>query len=229
MSEEFGELKKELKGKIMIMVGPPLSGKGTQAKNLSKELELPTVSTGELFRAEAKAKSEYGINFEKYMSQGQLIPNELMEKFLVEKLGADELKDGFLLDGFPREESHVALLDTMMEKLNLKLFAVLYFDYSTDILIKRLKKRSEENSGSKRSDDTEEVVQKRMKIYNANTPPMIQLLPSDKIVVHKSASDSPEDITKHLLQALTKLASKTNSNDCPTKIEDANSAPSISS
>ena len=109
-------LDKSLENSVIIVLGAPLSGKGTQGTVLAKSLKLPYVSTGELFRDEVSSGSELGKQIKKYMDDGELIPNELTTTFLKEKLSDSAYDKGMILDGYPRNASHLPILDKNSEQ-----------------------------------------------------------------------------------------------------------------
>jgi adenylate kinase len=140
----------------IVLLGAPGSGKGTQAALLVEELKLPHISTGELLRSAVKAGSELGIKAKAVMDRGELVSDDIVLGLIEERLSQADAKAGFILDGYPRNlaQAHEAL----------------QIDVDVDMVISRIAKRAAEEG---RSDDTEEVVRNRMKVYSDQTAPVV--------------------------------------------------------
>jgi adenylate kinase len=108
---------------VLLFIGPPLAGKGTQANRLSNLLGIPAVSSGDIFRREAASGSELGQKMKSFMERGELIPNELTTALLTEKLGAKEFHGGFIMDGYPRNLSHLPIFDQILADIDYKVIA----------------------------------------------------------------------------------------------------------
>lgn len=151
----------------IVLLGPPGAGKGTQATNLAKELGVPQVSTGDLFRENISSGTELGLQAKRYLDAGDLVPASLTNALVDARLDDADLADGFILDGFPRSVEQAEALHDMLARRDLKLDAVLEFRVPEDELVSRLKGRG-------RADDTEEVIRNRFNVYRAETEPLLE-------------------------------------------------------
>ena len=146
----------------MILIGPPGSGKGTQAGLINQFFKATHISTGELLRQEVKQGTELGKQAQVYMQAGQLVPDDIMLKMVDNKLAGEE---SFILDGFPRSQAQAAHLDETLARLGKPLTAVANLLVDDEIVVKRLKERG-------RQDDTEEIIRNRLKVYHEQTEPV---------------------------------------------------------
>ena len=121
----------------VLVLGPQGSGKGTQAKRVSAEHEIPHVSTGDMFRAEQAAGTEFGKRVGEIMATGQLVPDELTIAMIQNRLAQDDAADGFVLDGFPRNTAQAGALDTMLGGIGRGLDAILFFDLPDEVGFER--------------------------------------------------------------------------------------------
>jgi len=151
----------------VVLLGPPGAGKGTQARKLSEKLGIPQISTGDLFRENISSGTPLGLEAKRYLDAGDLVPSELTNKLVEERIEQPDAADGFILDGYPRSVAQAQALDEMLENHNTKLDAVLEFSVSEEELFTRLKSRG-------RADDTEEVIHNRMKVYADETRPLLE-------------------------------------------------------
>jgi adenylate kinase len=147
-------------------LGPPGAGKGTQAQKLAEKLEIPQISTGDLFRYNISNGTELGVEAKKYLDAGDLVPATLTNALVDDRLDDDDAAAGFILDGFPRSVEQAKALDEMLAKRNLSLDAVLEFRVPEEELVARLKGRG-------RADDTEDVIRNRFKVYRDETAPLL--------------------------------------------------------
>lgn len=154
----------------IVLLGAPGSGKGTQAALLVQELNLPHISTGELLRSAVKAGSELGMQAKAVMDRGELVSDDIMLGLLGERLSQPDAKAGFILDGYPRNLSQARALDELLERLDQPVDEALQIDVDVDLVVARIAKRAAEEG---RSDDTEEVVRNRMKVYSDQTAPVV--------------------------------------------------------
>lgn len=150
----------------LILFGPPGSGKGTQSQNIVETYKLAHISTGDLLREEVSKETALGVEAQKYMDQGLLVPDEVVIGMISGKI--DDMPDarGFIFDGFPRTKEQAEALDKLLEFKETSIELVLSLEVPEDELVKRLVGRGQ-TSG--RSDDTEEVITKRIKEYHAKT------------------------------------------------------------
>ncbi len=170
--------KPELKEKtIYIFLGAPASGKGTQAKKLAKELGIAHISTGDLLREEVKNQTEVGLEAQKYMDAGELVPTNVFKAILVKRIAQDDCKNGFILDGFPRSEEQAVMVDELNEKENAKI-KVIKLSVDEDKLVDRMRSRALIEN---RTDDTPEKLKTRIANYNAVRDILINYY-GDKVV-----------------------------------------------
>jgi adenylate kinase len=149
-----------------VLLGPPGAGKGTQAQKLADKLGIPHISTGDLFRYNISNNTELGVEAKKYLDAGDLVPATLTNALVDDRLDDDDAASGFILDGYPRSVEQAKALDSMLQKRDLSLDAVLEFRVPEDELVSRLQGRG-------RADDTEDVILNRMKVYRDETAPLL--------------------------------------------------------
>ena len=154
----------------IVLLGAPGSGKGTQAALMVEDLGLPHISTGDLLRAAVKAGTELGLQAKEVMDRGELVSDDIMLGLIEERLGQDDVKNGFILDGYPRNLSQAEALDVVLDRLEQPLDDALQIDVDIELVVGRIAKRAAEEG---RSDDTEETVRNRMKVYADQTAPVI--------------------------------------------------------
>jgi adenylate kinase len=153
----------------LILFGPPGSGKGTQSINIANTYHLQHISTGDLLRDEVERQTPLGVEAQKYMDQGLLVPDEVVIGMISSKIDESQGAHGFIFDGFPRTRAQAEALDKLLEFKNTRIHLVLALDVPEAELITRLLGRGA-NSG--RSDDNQEVIVKRIKEYHAKTEPV---------------------------------------------------------
>ena len=183
----------------LVLFGPPGSGKGTQSESIVTNYNLQHVSTGDLLRDEVARHTPLGTEARKYMDQGMLVPDEVVIGMISGKI--DDMPDarGFVFDGFPRTRAQAEALDKLLEFKNTKIHLVLALDVPEPELIKRLLGRGE-TSG--RSDDTEEVITKRIKEYHSKTQPVASYYSTqgklENITGNHTIPETFKTISKHI-------------------------------
>ena len=150
----------------LVLVGPPGAGKGTQAVRLAERLDVPHISTGDLFRANLSQMTPLGVEAKRYMDAGDLVPDEVTSNMVRARLAEPDAAKGFILDGFPRTLPQADTLDIMLGELGVGLDAVVEFAVSDDVVVGRL-------LGRGRADDTEDVIRNRQKVYRDETAPLL--------------------------------------------------------
>ncbi|MCM1985323.1 adenylate kinase [Lyngbya confervoides] len=150
----------------LILFGPPGAGKGTQATSLSQLLAIPHISTGDIFRAAIANQSPLGIQAQSYMDRGELVPDEVVIGMIRERLAEPDTQAGWLLDGFPRTLAQADALDRLLAELNQGFDSVVSLIVPEDALVTRM-------LGRGRKDDTEEVIRRRLQVYQEQTAPLI--------------------------------------------------------
>lgn len=153
----------------IVILGAPGSGKGTQAKLLVGELEVPHISTGVLLRNAAKRGTELGLLAKSIIDQGELVPDNIMSDMIEERLGRDDVTNGFILDGYPRNMAQAKSLDAMLERMGRPVQEIIHIDVDPEQIIKLLAKRAELEG---RVDDAEQTVRNRMRVYAEQTAPV---------------------------------------------------------
>jgi adenylate kinase len=151
----------------LILLGPPGSGKGTQAQRLVHRHGIVQLSTGEMLRAAVAAGTPVGLQAKEVMANGGLVPDEVVVGIIADRIEEPDAKKGFILDGFPRSVEQAEALRDMLKRRNLELDAVLELRVPEDELVERLKSRG-------RADDTEDVIRNRMKVYRDETAPLLE-------------------------------------------------------
>ena len=160
--------------KKLLFIGPPGAGKGTQANLFCSKYGLDHLSTGDLLRDEVSSGSDLGLQASEIMNKGELVSDELVLSIVEGRL--DNIKKGWLLDGFPRNVNQANALKNLLEKINHPLEAVISIQIADDVLIKRLLSRG-------REDDNEEVIVNRLKVYREKTSPLIDLYSKQGLLV----------------------------------------------
>lgn len=181
----------------MLIMGPPGAGKGTQATVIAQNFGIAHISTGDLFRANLSAGTPLGLEAKKYMDAGEYVPDSVTNDMVRERLTHDDIKPGFLLDGYPRTTAQVAQLDEMLGSDGLDKVLVLTAD--NEELVNRLLHRSSEQG---RSDDSEEVIRRRLEVYEEQTAPLIDLYTERGILVSVDGLGTREAVAERILEAL---------------------------
>lgn len=160
-----------MSGKNVILFGPPGAGKGTQALKLRDLLSIPHISTGDMFRHHLKDNTELGHIAKVYTDKGQLVPDELTIAMVKERLSEDDVKNGFLLDGFPRSIPQAEALDRLLKDISIKLNHVINIQVTDDDIRERLAKRATIEG---RTDDADpKVIQNRIDTYKNQSEPCL--------------------------------------------------------
>lgn len=177
----------------LVLVGPPGAGKGTQAAVLSEQLAVPHISTGDLFRGNIDNATSLGQEAKRYLDAGELVPDEVTNGMVRDRLAEPDAQQGFLLDGYPRTTPQADVLGEILGENGMELTAVLRFDVPEEELVRRLLERG-------RSDDTEDVIRRRLGVYREETEALLEYY-GDKVLA-VDALGSVEDITNRALEAL---------------------------
>ena len=177
----------------LVLLGPPGAGKGTQAAILSEKLGVPHISTGDLFRANIGQATPLGLEAKKYLDAGDLVPSEITNNMVKARVGEPDAANGFLLDGFPRTVDQAQALEAILAELNTKLDAVLSFIVDEDVVVERMLARG-------RADDSEDVIRNRLRVYKAETEPL--LTHYDGLVVSVDGIGEVDEVNNRALQAL---------------------------
>jgi adenylate kinase len=181
----------------LLIMGPPGAGKGTQAEFIAKDFGIPHVSTGDLFRANLAQGTALGQEAKKYMDAGEYVPDSVTNGMVRDRLKQADALEGFLLDGYPRTVAQVAELDGMMAGQVLNKVIVLTAD--TNEIVLRLMNRAKEQG---RADDTEEVIRRRLEVYEEQTAPLINLYKSRGLIVEVDGLGTVNEVTQRIKHAI---------------------------
>ncbi len=185
--------------KIIIFMGPPGAGKGTQAKLICEKLQIPQISTGEILRSAIKEGTELGKQAKTFIDKGELVPDSIVIGIVEERIKQDDCKNGFLLDGFPRTIKQAEELEKMLSNLNKKIDSVINLDVPEEELVKRLLNRAIIEN---RTDDTEPVIRNRMKTYFEQTHPLIEFYKNKGLLKNINGIGTIEEIFERILSVL---------------------------
>lgn len=177
----------------LLLVGPPGAGKGTQAAVLSEELGIPHVSTGDLFRAHIDGETPLGLKVKEYLDSGALVPDEITNDMVRQRLAESDAEGGFVLDGFPRNRAQAEVLAGLLRALDTELDAAVQLEIPEDVVVERLLARG-------RADDTEDIIRHRQEVYWSETAPLLDFY-ADRLVT-VDAVGSVQEVSKRALAAV---------------------------
>ena len=177
----------------VVLLGAPGAGKGTQAQKLAEKLGIPQISTGELFRSNIGNGTKLGLEAKRYLEAGDLVPSDLTNQLVDDRLDDPDAADGFILDGYPRSLEQAKALHEMLERRGCDIDAVVEFRVSQEELLQRLKARG-------RADDTDDVILNRMKVYRDETAPLLDYYRDELKTV--DAVGTVDEVFARALQAL---------------------------
>jgi adenylate kinase len=183
----------------LLIVGPPGSGKGTQAAFLAERFDIPAISTGDIFRANIKEGTALGKQVQAIVSEGGYVPDSLTNEIVRDRLHQPDAVEGFLLDGYPRTTDQVVALDALLAENDASLNAVVQLQADTEVVVARLLKRAAEQG---RTDDTEEVIRHRLDLYAHETAPLIEVFTARGLVVAVDGLGEVDDVTARIDAAL---------------------------
>jgi adenylate kinase len=207
----------------IVMLGAPGAGKGTQATKISKKFGIPHISTGDILRSEINKGTEMGLKAKEYVESGKLVPDELIIDIIEDFIKDDSIKEGFIMDGFPRNIAQAKKFIKMIDKNDLSLDKVVNIVVDYDEVIKRLGSRricvqcrkitsiDESQDGRcsecggklvKREDDREEVIRERLNVYEEQTRPLIEYYKNRGILVNIQGNGTEEEVTERILNNL---------------------------
>ena len=207
----------------LVLVGPPGAGKGTQAQFLAAHYLIPHISTGDIFRANLKAGTPLGEQAKSFMDRGELVPDSVTNEMVKDRLTHEDAKNGFLLDGFPRNVAQAEVLRDILAEKKTPLHAVLEFALGDEEIIARLSsRRTCRDCGApsvgqekcptcggevyQREDDKADVIKRRLEVYTEQTAPIIAFYRNEGLLISISAVGSVEAITDQAKSALANVA-----------------------
>jgi adenylate kinase len=213
----------------LIMLGPPGAGKGTQATRLREDFRLPVIVTGDMLRRHVADGTELGRKAKSYMDAGELVPDDVVIGMILEQIDNEEARDGFILDGFPRNTAQADALDAEIRKLGRRLTAALLVDVPDDEVVRRLSGRrvcvknghlyhvefdppkhegSCDQDGSRliqREDDKPETIRKRLEVYHDQTEPLIDYYDEKGLLRRFDGQRNPTEVHDHIRATLATL------------------------
>ena len=207
----------------LVLVGPPGAGKGTQAQFLAAHYSIPHISTGDIFRANLKAGTPLGLQAKGFMDNGELVPDSVTNEMVRDRLTHDDVANGFLLDGFPRNVAQAEVLRAILAEKKTPLHAVLEFSLANEEIVARLSsRRTCKECGApsvgqekcpqcggdvyQREDDKAEVIARRLEVYQEQTAPIVSFYRNEGLLITVGALGSVEDITAHAISALSRVS-----------------------
>lgn len=183
----------------MLIIGPPGSGKGTQAERISERLGVVAISTGDIFRAHVKGGTPLGIEAQKYMDAGDFVPDSVTNEMVRSRLSQDDLDKGFLLDGYPRTAAQIDYLDGVLAAGRLTLDVVLQLTADDEELVIRLLGRARETG---RSDDNEAVIRHRLDLYHQQTEAVVATYAKRAILTRVDGIGGIDEVTDRVMAAI---------------------------
>lgn len=183
----------------LLIVGPPGSGKGTQAEKVSERLGVVTISTGDIFRDNVHGGTSLGAQAKEFLDAGDFVPDEITNNMVRERLTEDDVEHGFILDGYPRTTGQIEYLDRVLAETNTVLHLVLHLVADDEELVSRLLLRAEQSG---RSDDTEPVIRHRLDLFHQETEAVISEYSARGLLAHVKATGDVDAVTERLLQAV---------------------------
>lgn len=183
-------------GKFLVMIGPPGAGKGTQAARLQNELGIPQVSTGVIFRKNLQAQTELGRLAQSYMDLGELVPDDVTVAMVRDRLSEPDCAAGAIMDGFPRTPAQAAALDSILADQGGELIVVPYIQVPREELVARLLKRAQKEG---RTDDNEETIRTRMRVYEEQTAPLLDYYRARGLVAEINGDQPIDAVFEELL------------------------------
>jgi len=177
----------------LIFLGPPGAGKGTQAKLLAEQLEIPHISTGDILRSAIAQTTPLGQKAQSYVEKGELVPDELLLDLVRERLDQPDAQKGWILDGFPRNVSQATFLEKLLQELNQSFDYAVNLDVPDEVLIGRL-------LGRGRQDDNEQTIRRRLEVYRNETEPVIAFYRERSSLKVINGDRSVDEVTQSLTQ-----------------------------
>lgn len=222
----------------LIFLGPPGSGKGTQAKIISKKLSLPIISTGNILREEIIKKSYVGLKVAAFLDSGDLVPDDVVISIIENRIANIDYNNGFIMDGFPRNVSQAKKFDDMLSSMRKGIDSVLELKIDSNILVQRMlsrftcakcgeiynklyKNTKEKNicdiCGSSdfmyRKDDNDQVIRSRQKVYEDTSKDLVEFYLTKGLIYKLDASESSNFITEKILGHISKITHNSNNNN----------------
>lgn len=186
----------------LLIIGPPGSGKGTQAERIARHFGVPAVSTGDIFRTNVSEETELGIQAASYLDGGDFVPDHLTNALVKDRLLDSDVQAGFLLDGYPRTAPQVMELDNLLASQGFALDAVIELSAPDAVLEQRMRRRAVDQG---RTDDTVDVFRRRLDLYHRETHEVVSVYAGRGMLVSVDGSGEPGEITELALAAVEKF------------------------
>ncbi|MFO7769658.1 MAG: adenylate kinase [bacterium] len=209
---------------VAILLGPPGAGKGTQAKRLEEDMDVPQISTGDILRDHVARETDLGTQAKQYMDRGDLVPDQLIIDLIADRIDQDDAAGGFLLDGFPRTIPQAVALDGLLRVREIPLRAVVLLDVDDEVLVRRISGRylcracgQDVNVGGEeppescpecggelyqRDDDRPETVRKRLEVYREQTAPLVDYYEGESLLRRVDGTGGVDEVTGRIKAAL---------------------------
>jgi adenylate kinase len=186
----------------LVLLGPPGAGKGTQALRLAETYGVPHIATGDIFRHNVKNETPLGVEAKGFMDRGDLVPDDVVNRMVADRLDQDDAGDGFLLDGYPRTVPQARELEEVLASRDKPLHAVLRFEVDEAVLFERIEHRAEQEG---RADDTAEVLRNRLEEYRTKTAPLESFYAERDLLTDVDAVGEIDVVTRRAMDVLTDL------------------------
>jgi adenylate kinase len=183
----------------LVLLGAPGSGKGTQATRLRQHLQVPHISTGDLLRGAVAAGTPLGLKAKAVMEAGNLVSDEIVLGMLEERLGKDDARAGFVLDGYPRNLAQARALEQLLERLQQPVDIAVQLDVDTALLVERIAGRAAQEG---RADDTPESVRNRLNVYNEQTAPVVDFYRQQGKLACVHGEGSMDEVFNRIVEAI---------------------------
>jgi adenylate kinase len=183
----------------LLIVGPPGAGKGTQAARIAERFAIPTISTGDIFRANIKNETDLGKQVKAIVDAGDYVPDSLTNALVTDRLNEADATGGFLLDGYPRTPDQVTYLDELLGSHGHALDAVIRLVADEDEVVRRLTQRAIDQG---RSDDSEEAIRHRQEVYQRETAPLLEMFRERGFLIEVDGLGAIDDVSDRIFSAL---------------------------
>ena len=190
---------------IIILLGPPGAGKGTQAAFIKEYFNVAHISTGDMLREAVKNETILGLTAKEIMARGDYVPDDLLLEIINERVDEDDCKNGFILDGYPRNETQAKSLDGILSQSNNSIDGIIQIDVDFSVLENRIEGRAKDNNSEIREDDNLQVMKKRLQVYVDQTEPLISYYSNHKNFIVINGMNDISKVSEDIKINLTKL------------------------
>ena len=190
---------------IIILLGPPGAGKGTQAAFIKEYFNVAHISTGDMLREAVKNETTLGLTAKEIMARGDYVPDDILLEIINERVSEDDCKNGFILDGYPRNETQAKSLDAILNQSNNSIDGIIQIDVDFSVLENRIEGRAKDNNSEIREDDNLQVMKKRLQVYVDQTEPLISYYSNHKNFIVINGMNDISKVSEDIKINLTKL------------------------